>query len=109
MQETPFRLSATNTQEDGSETLIHEHKVQRRCSDLELPPNSLPALTLPEHIAERISQGPRQQDAGAEQLAARLGIVTLDDSAGADVFDCIAERLTTMDLEPASVDGLGSC
>ena len=50
-----------------------------------------------ECIAERITQGQRQQDAGAEQLAARLGTVALDGSAG--VFDCIAERLTTMDLE----------
>ena len=101
-------LSATNTQDDGLETLIHEHKEQRRCarcSDLEPPLNSLPALTLPEHIARRITQGPRWQDAGAEQLAARLGTVTLDGSAGAGFFDCIAERLTMMDLEPASVDG----
>ena len=63
-----------------------------RVTDLEVPTTALPALTLPEHIARHDTThagGPRQLNAGADQLAARLGTVTLDGPAGAGVFDGI--------------------
>ena len=60
-----------------------------RVTDLELPTTPLPALTLPEHIARHTTHGQGQLNVCADQLAARLGTVTLDGRAGAGVFDGI--------------------